>query len=363
MALTAMNEQLKEVFEQQQKMFTEWAEVLISRSKNKPDNFAEYTLKDQATVAAKMTQYASEFSQFGNQVLDQLKTNPAKDQLDQIFSQFREHIQQQTGEALLAQWQLPEKVASLFRTHSFHDDVLFENPYLSGFKSLLNYPSVGSTHELQESIQNGVKHLLEYQEALTEYIDQYGQINEKATSALLDELTNGDNPVETLGELHDLWVECYEKSYSEVLFTEAHQRSHGRTSNAVLRLRAYAQDMRDIQFEAAGLATRKGLDTALKRQHMLRKEMRQVQRVIRPDEQTPETSVSQLIQDMRNEIADLRNEVDTLKAQQTAPAKKAPARKASPTKTSAAKRSASSTKSARPSRTTRSSGKQGGNES
>jgi len=41
-----------------------------------------------------------------------------------------------------------------------------------------------------------------------------------------------------------------------------------------MQLRKFMQDVRDIHFQSVGLATRSGLDTALQRQHKLRKEMR-----------------------------------------------------------------------------------------
>ncbi len=312
------NEPMQALLQQQQAFFNKWIDEQTSRAEP-AKTVTPQPSRDMARVAAILSSQTTDFLQFGNNILVKLENTPIKKDIQEPLNQFRDFVHQQTGEALLTQWQLPENVAALFRTHSFQDDILFENPYTSGLKSLFDFPSVDATHEFQKNTLNGINFLLEYQDALSEYIEQYSQINQLATKALMQDLTEGSGVVETLGQLHDLWVDCYERSYAECLYTEKYQQSHGRISNAVMRLRKYAQDMRDIQFEALGLATRKGLDTVLQRQHLLRKEMRKINKTLSPQD-TPlvaerveelSTAIHQLSADMiqlQQELAELKSQ-------------------------------------------------------
>ncbi len=312
------NEPMQALLQQQHALFRAWIDEQTSRAEP-AEPISPDTSRDMARVAAILSSQTTDFLEFGNNIITQLETNPTKSSLQEPLTKFRDFVQQQSGEALLTQWQLPENVAALFRTHSFQDDNLFENPYTSGLKSLLNFPSVGASHEFQQNTRDGVKYLLEYQDALSEYIEQYSQINLQATKALMQDLTEGSDVIETLGQLHDLWVNCYERSYADCLYTETYQKSHGRVSNAVMRLRKYAQDMRDIQFETLGLATRKGLDTALQRQHTLRKEMRKINKTLCSQDTPPVADrveeLTTIIHQLSADMTRLQQELAELKSQ------------------------------------------------
>lgn len=312
------NEPMQALFEQQNALFKKWIDEQTTHAES-VEKVSTHESRDMARVAAILTSQTTDFLQFGNNILPLLDKSPLKSSIEQPLNQFRDFVQQQTGEALLLQWQLPENVAALFRTHSFQDDLLFENPYVNGLKSVFDFPSVGATHEFQQNTRDGIKLLLEYQEALSEYIEEYGQINHQASKALMQELTEGSEVIETLGQLHNLWVNCYERTYSERLYTKQYQLSHGRTSNAIMRLRKYAQDIRDIQFEAIGLATRKGLDTALQRQHALRKEMRKINKMLAAQDSPPITELSSMIQQLSAEVRHLKQELSALKSHSVLP--------------------------------------------
>ena len=307
------NEPMQALFQQQQALFKQWIDEHTTRAES-AKTLAPHESRDMARIAAILASQTTDFLQFGNNILAQLKQNPLNTSIHEPLNQFRDFVQQQTGEALLTQWQLPENVAALFRTHSFQDDVFFENPYNSGMKSLINFQSVGATHEFQQNIRDGIKFLMEYQDALGEYIEQYSQINQQATKVLLDELTEGSEIIETLGQLHDLWVNCYERTYSECLYTDSYQQSHGRISNAIMRLRKHSQDVRDIQFESFGLATRKGLDTALQRQHTLRKEVRKINKILPKQEIPVAAELISIIQQLSADVVKLKQELSELKA-------------------------------------------------
>lgn len=256
------------------------------------------------------------FTQYGEDLLRHYRTGE-EHHLNEAVQQFQNYMQKQTGEMLMQQWQIPEQFASLFKTHSFSDDLLFENPFISGFKSLLETPVIGSNQQSQQQVREAMKLTIEYQEALQEYVSHYGSINQNASQMMLEVISTGDDKVSSLQQLHDIWVDAYESAYSKTVFTDEYQRSHGRISNALMRLRKFAQDVRDVHFQSVGLATRTGLDTALKRQHQLRKEMRVSNRELQDLKTQVELlqteSTAAVIADLKKEITSLKREVTKLK--------------------------------------------------
>ncbi len=300
-----INEQLQAMFRQQHALFKQWIEH-NDASGIKHD----FSAQDQARAAAIMTTHATEFLQLGTALLAQFKGTTDKTDLTKLLDLFCDQVQQKTGEALLNQWRIPEHLIDLFKTHRFQDDLFLENPVLKSASAIFNFPPSGAIHQYQENLKDGANYLSEYQAALSEYIDHYSQINFEANRALLNELTDGECTIETLKGLHDLWAECYEKVYIKTLHTLSYQKSHARISNAVMRLRKYSYDIRDIYFEAAGIATRKGLDTALERQHMLRKQMRHVDRRLTAQEEDLNLP---LLEQLHRTVISLSDEVDQLR--------------------------------------------------
>ncbi len=262
---------------------------------------------------------SSNFTAYGEELL-KLYRSGNEQHLSAAVEAFSKYMQKQTAETLIQQWQLPEQFASLFKSHSFRDDLMFENPFISGIKSLLETPIIGGSREYQEQIREVNKLIIEYQEALKDYVAHYASINQSAETKMLQKLTDPEIKVRSLQQLHDIWVDAYESAYSDTVFTDAYQRAHGRISNALMRLRKFAQDVRDVHLQSAGLATRKGLDTALQRQHILRKEMRtqrhEVQNIKDQLEQYQTTLTLELVNELKQEIAALKAEVATLKKQQ-----------------------------------------------
>lgn len=250
---------------------------------------------------------SSNFLEYGESIL---RSSQAGEQipLSEAVDSFKSYMQQQTTDALLRQWQVPEQFAALFKTHSFRDDLLLDNPFISGLKSLLETPVVGGQRETQEQIREAIKLTLEYQEALREYITHYNSINEQAAAKMLEQVSSPESKITSLQQLHDIWVEAYESAYAKTVFTDAYQRSHGRISNALMLLRKYIQDVRDVQFQSIGLATRKGLDTALSRQHQMRKELRTTKR-----ELAALHEATAIISELRSEVEQLKAEVAALK--------------------------------------------------
>ncbi|MCP4598237.1 poly(R)-hydroxyalkanoic acid synthase subunit PhaE [Neptuniibacter sp.] len=304
-----------------------WKQITSGADAQSPEEWAEFVSHNQKKLSQETPQQFSQlldilgaqsrnFTQFGEDLLRQYRSG-GEQHLNEAVLQFQNYMQKQTGEMLMQQWQIPEQFASLFKTHSFRDDLMFENPFISGMKSLLETPVVGGNQESQQQIREAIKLTIEYQEALQEYVEHYNSINQNASTKMLQALTNMEEKASSLQQLHDIWVEAYESAYSDTVFTDAYQRSHGRISNALMQLRKFTQDVRDVHFQSVGLATRRGLDTALQRQHKLRKEMRasnrEMQAMKQQIQELQQESAASLIADLKKEITTLKREVTKLK--------------------------------------------------
>ncbi len=259
------------------------------------------------------------FNRFGADLLCRLHQPPGDTQPDTVITELQHYMQKQALELLLQQWQLPSQVAALFQTHSVRDELLLENPFIAGLKDLLESPATDAGSTLQRQLRESIGLLQQYQEALTAYIEHHTQINQDAGARMSQGVAAAEAPITTLRQLHDLWVASYEAAYSDRVFTPAYQQAHGNLSNALMQLLKFAQDVRDSQFETLGLATRRSLDTALQRQHQLRKQMKQTRREITELQQglmaLQQQHAPELLPDLRAEVAALRAEVALLRNQ------------------------------------------------
>ncbi|PPC77244.1 hypothetical protein C4K68_12620 [Pokkaliibacter plantistimulans] len=199
---------------------------------------------------------------------------------EQLISEFSNMMQKQVIENLLKEFSLPDQLSSLFKTHSFQDDLLFDNAFMNSLKNHLDIPSVGSNREFQEKLQQGGKLWLEFQECLTRYTELYSNINADTSKRMLEKLNSGNIEITSLGELHDLWVDCYEECYKKLVFTTEYRHAHGKVSNAFMALRKYNIEIRDLQLKTLGMPTRLEMNTALKRQHDARKQLKGVNKEI-----------------------------------------------------------------------------------
>ena len=304
-----------------------WEKLTSGSNVQSPEEWAEFISNNQKQINQEAPQQFSQlldilgaqsknFTQFGEQLLKQYKEG-GEQHLSEAVQQFQDYMQLQTYDALMKQWQFPEQFSALFKTHSFTDDLLFENPFISGIKGLLETPVVGTNRESQEQLREAIKLTLEYQEAFQDYVKHYTSINQSASNQMLGTLSKAETKISSLQQLHDIWVDAYESAYTKTVLTDVYQRAHGRISNALMQLRKFSQDVRDVYFQSVGLATRKGLDTALHRQHSLRKEMRINRREVLELQQqvnTLQTDASaDIIAELKREVANLKKEVTNLK--------------------------------------------------
>lgn len=233
----------------------------------------------QAELISLLTQQSLEFARFAEQIIELIEQQGRQTELSALINHFQDHLRRLTQEWILSRWQLPEQLGALFRTHSFQDDLLLDNPFIHGLKSLLNTPDqLGLQHSLQQQLKSGVDLLIEYEQALRQYSAHYSEINSSATRNFLDSIETADPSINGLGQLHDLWVECYEECYSKAIATLDYRKAHGRISNAVMHLRLFLQQLRNTQLQQLGIPNEAQLSQIHQQLHQQRRELKSLKR-------------------------------------------------------------------------------------
>jgi class III poly(R)-hydroxyalkanoic acid synthase PhaE subunit len=143
----------------------------------------------------------------------------------------------------------------------------------------LSVPGVGYTREWQEQAQRGARLLLDYERALQEYIQIYSKAGidtlERLSKKIIDRAEQGEE-IKSLREAYDLWVDCCEEAYNDIVFTKAYQDAYGSLVNALMALKHYSQGMVDEFMGALNMPTHKGITTLQCRQQELRRELRDI---------------------------------------------------------------------------------------
>ncbi|MGQ0657345.1 MAG: class III poly(R)-hydroxyalkanoic acid synthase subunit PhaE [Chromatiales bacterium] len=179
----------------------------------------------------------------------------------------------------------------------------------------LSVPGLGYTREGQEQIQQMARLVLDYQKAMQDYADAHGRLGAETLDRFYKKivaLTEKGGTITTLRQLYDLWVDCSEEAYGEFVMSPGFQEIYGRMVNALMRVKHQARTLVDEALGAMNMPTRREMNTVLKRQQELRREIRAVRggdggspprRGRRQDEDTRELDA------LRKEVAGLRDEM------------------------------------------------------
>lgn len=182
---------------------------------------------------------------------------------------------------------------------------------------LLSTPAVGQMREQQEQAQTLARLVIDYQRALHDYTATYSEIGVKSVETLRQLLEQRDadkQPISTLREMYDLWVDSCEEAYGEYVNTDKYSAIYGRLVNSLMALKRHGSMMVDESLGAMNMPTRSEIDTLHQRLQEVRRESKA----------------------LRAEIESLRYEInskpanDSVDAGQTTVKKKTSAPKATP---------------------------------
>ncbi len=138
----------------------------------------------------------------------------------------------------------------------------------SSFDKLLSVPGFGPDREAQAQMQNGIKLISEYQQVSGEYQAQLSKVGIDALEAMrlrILEMAEQGEEINSLREIYDLWVECNEKAYAELVYTDEYSDLYGRLTNALLAVKQHQGKVMDKILAKLNMPTRQGMNTVLKR--------------------------------------------------------------------------------------------------
>ncbi len=140
----------------------------------------------------------------------------------------------------------------------------------------LSTPGLGYTREWQGQGQELGRLTLEYQRALQEYLALFRRLNLDVVNRVyraLGERSERQQPITTLRGVYDLWVDCSEAAYLELVSTDDYAKAYGHMVNTLMGLKRHGRLLVDEAVGAAGMPTRGSVGTLQQRQQELRREM------------------------------------------------------------------------------------------
>jgi len=143
-------------------------------------------------------------------------------------------------------------------------------------RQMLSMPPVGYTREWQEQAQEWAQLYLEYARAMQEFGQLLGKVSQRAAELFSQKMTGllkEGKPLEGLRAAYNLWIDCGEDAYAEVMGTPDFPHLQAQMVNALMRLKRHEQTMMDEVMTALNMPTRRELDTTHQRVHGLQQQL------------------------------------------------------------------------------------------
>ena len=143
-------------------------------------------------------------------------------------------------------------------------------------RQMLSMPPVGYTREWQEQAQEWAQLYMEYAKAMQEFAQLLGKVSQRAAELFSQKLTGllkEGKPLEGLRATYNLWIDCGEDAYAEVMGTPDFPHMQAQMVNALMRLKRHEQVMMDEVMTAMNMPTRRELDTTHQRVHGLQQQL------------------------------------------------------------------------------------------
>ncbi|MFZ1415574.1 MAG: class III poly(R)-hydroxyalkanoic acid synthase subunit PhaE [Defluviicoccus sp.] len=180
----------------------------------------------------------------------------------------------------------------------------------------LTIPPFGYTREWQEQGQQASRDWLAYQRAqgaylgiLTRIAVRTGEVVSQRLAARAAEA----KPIQGLREAYDLFVDCAEDAYAEVVTAADFGKVSAELMNAAIALKRHAQAAMEETANAANLPTRRELDTQHRQGQTMRRQLVALQDELRSRSAVPAAADSTELDALRREVEALRAEVADLR--------------------------------------------------
>lgn len=252
----------------------------------------------QAEVTSKLLDQGKVFFQFSDQLIKAVQEMQSaaklgegwRDTLTQSFDQMRKVFASGTPEggevskALWAFWGLPidtwRRVASSYSglpgdlLHGLKEEGVAH--LHAGVERYLSVPALGYTREWQGQLQHNARLAMDYQKALQDYSNMLGEVGTRTLDRLyqrLVEMAEKGEQVDTLRGLYDLWVDCSEDAYADIVSTSDYAELNAKLINALMAWKHHNQLLMEEVSSAGNLPSKRDLDTAHQRIQALRREV------------------------------------------------------------------------------------------
>jgi class III poly(R)-hydroxyalkanoic acid synthase PhaE subunit len=160
-------------------------------------------------------------------------------------------------------------------------------------RQMLSMPPVGYTREWQEQAQEWAQLYMEYARAMQEFGQLLGKVSQRAAELFSQKVTGllkEGKPLEGLRATYNLWIDCGEDAYAEVMGTPDFPHMQAQMVNALMRLKRHEQAMMDEMMTALNMPTRRELDTTHQRVHGLQQQLGALQDALENDTPAEKTA-------------------------------------------------------------------------
>lgn len=250
--------------------FSDQQASLINLVKSQTEQFSQFT---ESLIRSEQLHTSSPDSATTESKASPLNT-------EALVDQFQNYMKNQCNDLLSRQWNIPEPLATLYKNSLVTSDSLKTAPMREILEQLAKSPDIGNGSFSPAQMRSLAQACIDYQDALSDYLQQYDHIFSQTGDDLKKLLTQENTEIDSIKALQNLWVDCYEKAYRDTVFTDQYQTSHGRISNCLNQVRKLAFNSRDKKLKEFGLVTREELDSSIRQQHKMRKQLRKQQKEI-----------------------------------------------------------------------------------
>ncbi len=160
---------------------------------------------------------------------------------------------------------------------------LYWDTYERTFGRMLEGPSLGITREMNEDILKGFDAWLDYRRASFEYQASLGQTWIRAFEEFLRRMVTLAEKGETVPSVKTLlllWIEIVDQVFTDVFRSAEYIRIQGRLVNTATAYRLRERELVDAFLKASHLASRSELDEAYRRIYELRKDVKELKKIV-----------------------------------------------------------------------------------
>ncbi len=188
----------------------------------------------------------------------------------------------------------------------------------------LSTPGLGYTRESQAGIQKLNRLMLDYLKTQQRYNNFFVEMSKESLDSMRERLTarveDGAEPLKTVREFYDLWVDCSEAVYQARTMTDEYARLHGDRVNALMALKQQAAMMMDDWVDMMNMPTRREMDTINLRSQAARRTSKELEQRVE--------MLKRREADLTRQVTELCGRIESLSLGRSQTAvKKAPGRK------------------------------------